>query len=245
MIYIVSRKRPHLLAKSIGPAQATGLGVTVMVEPGEVRDYRKVLRDHPDVDLVPHKRDNIGIERARRSALKRAMKNGHTIMIMCDDDIALSGNEHNLISFMRERKEAAGIAAYLSGYEHFTGIKPWTGVHQHSGSLGKRVWAINAEVATELGCFRLGMPTSEDSEMILRMYRGGYYPWHIHSDVVAKSLANRHAPGGMSSLSGSQQDRDRTAYGLLSMEYGPEFFSYTTKGQLRIQWSKFIQQHCH
>ena len=245
MIYIVSRKRPHLLAKSIGPAQAPGLGVTVMVEPGERREYRQVLRDHPDVELITHKRDNIGIERARRNALKRAMKNGHKHIIMCDDDIALSGNEHNLISFMRERKGAAGIAAYLSGYEHFTGIKAWTGVHQHSGSLGKRIWAINAEVATELGCFRLGMPTSEDSEMILRMYRGGYYPWYIHSDVVAKSLANRHAPGGMSSLPGAQQTRELDAYNRLCDEYGEQYFSYTTKGQLRIQWAKFIQQHCH
>lgn len=245
MIFIPSKQRSERLRGTIHHAVQTGFPITVLVEPADYSTYRRMLRQEGligRVELHRLKKDDQGIARTRRAALRLADKRGLLCMMQCDDDVRIGPDTHLLFTYMEENRNVSGAGVWLSYYDFSLGIKKGTGPHPHKGGMGTRAWVVNVEACMGLGIFRVPIPTREDSDMQLRLTSEGFTPWVIHSDVPAVSVAKRHEPGGMSTIPGTHVEREQLAYDYFCDKYGEQYFRWTKRG-MQVMWTKFLDHH--
>ena len=242
MIYIPSRRRAHLIAKSLPALRATRVPVTIVIEREDLGEYRDLVGFESEIRLYVLPASNRGVSYARRAILRLAMRRGEGDgIIMCDDDVKPPPNVVKLRAFLGRRSEIAGVGCWFPIYQHFGGYEPNTGPQVHSGAMGKRLFAVRPKLAIELGCFTTPLQANDDNDMIMRHIRAGYVPWYIHTDVQGVSLALRSAPGGIASLPGSFEEKNAHDLELLNAEFGAGFASYSKRGGIRFSWKKMYK----
>jgi len=245
-IYVISKSRVPTLVKAAKAGIETGLPFVVLVEPGEYREYRDALKKAgllAHMDLVKHKRDNIGIVKARRHSVELSARRGDDVMLMVDDDLKLPWNAGKLVHFLRMRKKAPACAVWFPIYQHFARINPNTGAQRNNGGMGRRAFSVRPQQLLDIGAFTLPYQIGSDTDMLMRLFRDGYYPWYIHSDVKATSLLNRYGPGGISTIPGTIPEKEQRTHELLTKEFGEGLFTYTAKGNIRINWKRVYQKY--
>lgn len=223
MLYVNSKGRagglkPKRIESWITAAQRIGGDVTVVVEPGEYDAYRATLRPYLGyVQVASTGGDNIGVGAARQAAFFNALNRGLLYMAHIDDDVTLVGDSRKVLTLVREHPESlygAWEQRILrlwcnKEYDHsLTWIRSW---HQ----LDAQARIYNMSNLESIGGFDPRLRTWEDTEVNMRWGLAGGWPAVIPKDCQ-QNAGGFHAPGGVSSSSGTPDERLRAAMKVIN-----------------------------
>ena len=244
MIYIPSKKRPHLIKKTLQyVAYCPENKIYLVVAPDEVAAYEDAVGEvqallHSPIYVITRADGGKGISYARNIAVEHAADQGYEALVMIDDDMGCT-NLNLLLDYAQQNSDIGGVAAYWPTYVRFLDLEPNQGVVLHSKTLGQACIGFRTAHVLEVGGFDIRLHRKEDYDMRIMLLKAGY-AWYIHTDCLLKLTGKPYGEGGIQSMGISQEKLERDAYEVLCAKHGAQFFSWSQQKTtaIRTHWSK-------
>jgi hypothetical protein len=218
MIYIISRARPHNVQKLQKRWETMGFACTVVLD-----------TDDPFYDEYTYLPVSVlqsryrGVAGARATAVEHAAENGHTTIVMSDDDISpVAGSDYAGLLRVAEHDNALGVGAFVDYHSfamkgHLDKLEIPTRAEGYSGydrvcavgdegficpsGIAFRMFAINVRNAVKL-CDGSGFDTAlwcqnEDGEFMRQGIAVLGLPWLLYPQAKATSIGARYVTGGV------------------------------------------------
>ena len=243
-VYIPSRGRPENVSKLVNAWDTELFDVVFMVEPDEVDVYRQAVPRETSitvaVEALPGR--NLGVGFSRSRCLEHASADGHTAIILSDDDIRpLCGMDH-LIEDVKDPM-ALAITSYHSYMDLALGVK---GKNRDDivivAPSFMRMWAVNIRNVNAIGGLDKNLKCIDDNELKFRAAANGF-PWMIHFAAKSASFGKRFAAGGVSSLGSNAVELAADQIIAKHAEHSPHLITRVdTPKAIQYKWSK-IHDH--
>lgn len=239
MIYIPSRQRTEMLKVTSKNWPAP---VTLVVEPQEEDTYRAAL---PGVALLVLPQNDRGIGFARDMIINHGYQMGLDAVIMADDDLLLEPNVTVLLEYMAAHQECPQIGAWMQVYRKFGMLREgeaqpsWT-------SFGNALFAINVNLALEVGGYDHRLRFFEDCDLAIRMVIKSKQPRMVSCLTETKQIGVRGNPGGCASQDQSKEEQVRATINILKNDRGwAEYVGVREREDLapkiRFQWRRLYR----
>jgi hypothetical protein len=224
--------------------------VILVTDKSEAADTKSLIarEQWPDrVWVYRLREDNAGIGFARHEALRLAGRKDYVSIIMADDDIMPKhGVSVNPLLRVARRDSVLGIGATRSYHDWLSnGV---TGIRKDPilcpSGWGFQLFALNVQNTLSLGNYDPRLDCfGEDAELMRRGISAGI-PWLVHCGVKCETIGNRHAPGGIASLTAtpvSRSHREAQCQRIIH-DMWPEFTSCPPKPS-RMAWGKMYDRY--
>lgn len=242
--YIPSRGRPENVTKLVKAWDTELFDVVFMVEPDEQAVYAQSIpcdvTINVTVESLPDR--NLGVGFSRSMCLEHAKADGHTAVILSDDDIKpVCGMDH-LVEDVKDPM-ALAITSYHSYMDFALGVK---GKDRDDiiivAPSFMRMWAVNIENVYAIGGLDKNLKCIDDNELKFRAAANGF-PWMIHFAAKSASFGKRFAAGGVSSLGSTAVEDAADQIVAKHAEYSPHLLRRVqTPKAIQYSWSK-IHDH--
>lgn len=239
MLYIPSRQRTEMLKTT---SKTWPTAVTLVVEPQEEGTYRDAL---PGVPLLVLPKNDQGIGFARDMIIHHGYQMGHHAVIMADDDLVLEPNVNVLLDYMDAHPTCPQIGAWMQVYRKFgmaregVATPSWT-------SFGNALFAINVELALEVGGYDHRLRFFEDCDLAIRMVIEAKEPRMVSCLTETKQIGVRGQAGGCASQDQSKEEQVRATIDILKNDRGwAEYVGVREREDLapkiRFQWRRLYR----
>lgn len=217
MIYVPSRGRAHLLAKTAPSWVETGMPVIMAVDEEQVPEYRYWLGSLGlPIQVFAAYSGSIGA--ARQWILEQASERDQ-FHIQVDDDFIVPPNLHRLIQVLQSHPEASSAAGWQRIYTSWVDDGE-DEVVVNKTSMGQQVRAYRNKPLLDLGGFDRSLRLGEDVEATMRVgWATGMRPLLVRS-VPVRAVNQRGGEGGCSTYGGHTANGERLIE-VITNRYGP------------------------
>lgn len=249
IVYILSRARAGLVSSAIPKWERVGVpadNIVIVLDPeekqhNEYHQLKRTFRCHI-LTLDDH---NQGLGYIRDMALEHHLDNLQSdVHIQADDDYFPTAGDANAFGRVVLENELIGCGASYSYHGLTLGNETIklenVDFPNPSPGLGGNVFAINSEIADEVGGFPWWATClGEDHEMIRQSIRYGL-PWYYSTRLRISGLA-RYSDGGHSDLYRSPKHREREEQRVHQKIHDrwPEYVS-KPPAKYRSSWKKMM-----
>lgn len=249
-IVMPTRSRYDSLEKVLPHWMEQDLPITLIVEPNELAEHKRFLRDHDFSALVAaesQRRSNAGIGWARDIALNVAHRAGYHSVIMADDDVyPRKGDDVRTLLKFTSAEKSLGIAGWMPNYGLW--IPNGNAIAKEDDLVvamtggPDRIFSLNVAEAIAAGGFNRKLDIRyENSEINRCGIRAGYL-WYVCSAVHIKMINRPYDPGGLVALAGSEEQRrarEKACHAVIYDVWGGDYISHPDK-RYACRWKKMI-----
>jgi hypothetical protein len=258
-VYIPTRGRWNLLCKTAPAWWEVGASINYVVRRDEVKKYEAAMAEVlPKLSTKWEKPCKIafkvlparvkGMGAIRDWCCQEAVRDGHDVIIMSDDDIYPHHSaDLRAVEYHATNDFVIGMGCVVSQHDLLLGADAWR-VKEDSpifcaSGYGFRMFALNLGSVEACGGFDPALDVCfEDAELMRQGVAGGS-TWWLHPAMRAVPLGKRYASGGIADLTGSSLGREAAEVRCQSLvaERWPGFMT-TPPRKPMFQWKRFMDQ---
>lgn len=250
VVYIPTVGRLGNIKKIVPYWTEQDINVRLVVERYEYNDHAKLKREMrwgEEVVILTSPLAGRGIGYVRNFIVKHAKETKQTAVIISEDDMRpIPNSDMVLLLDEVDKPDVLGVGAVRSIHDRFTGgmISKLHGPVLCPGAWGFMTFAVNVDLALQLGNFEPRYHTlCDDLEMALKGIAAGI-PWRVHCDAKVDTLGTRYAPGGINTRFSNREKRteaERECWAIFHKKW-PDFTTTPDK-RPRVSWQKALNHY--